>query len=199
MIAELPLTIFWGILFFKEVLTLEQTLIVGAIFGGIILASLKRQESKIKQLFLPKAWIEKGVFLSLSAVLVISLINYFTASNARLTTPFLAIWFPWFIFAVFSLSFLVLKKDVKTAFLDLRKNWLLILIMCIANSVAWITFSIATTKLNFSLLASISMCYPMIAIFLGVLVHKEKLSKIQYVGITIALLCSALLGFYSSF
>ena len=198
MTTELPLTIFWGILFFKEVLTLEQSLIVGALFGGIILATLKKQESRLKQIFSSQHWVEKGVFLAMGAVMVISLINYFTASNARLTTPYLAIWFPWFVFTIFSLAFLIMKRDVKRAFHNLQKNWILILLMCIANCIAWVTFSIASTKINFSLLSAISLCYPMVAIFLGVVVNKEKLSKIQYVGAIIALLCSLLLGIYAT-
>lgn len=198
MVAELPLTIFWGMLFFKEVLTFEQFLIVGSILGGIILTSLQKQKSKIKQIFSTNAWIEKGVFLAMGAVLVISLINYFTATNARLTTPYLAIWFPWFVFTIFSLAFLIMKRDVKRAFHNLQKNWIPILLMCIANCIAWVSFSIASTKINFSLLSAISLCYPMIAIFLGVVVNKEKLSKIQYAGAVIALLCSLLLGVYAS-
>ncbi len=198
MVAELPLTIFWGMLFFKEILTLEQSLIVGSILGGIILASLQKQKSKIKQIFSTNAWIEKGVFLAMGAVMVISLINYFTATNARLTTPYLAIWFPWFVFTIFSLAFLIMKRDVKRAFHNLQKNWIPILLMCIANCIAWVSFSIASTKINFSLLSAISLCYPMIAIFLGVVVNKEKLSKMQYTGAAIALLCSLLLGAYAS-
>ncbi len=199
MVAELPLTIFWGMLFFKEVLTFEQFLIVGSILGGIILTSLQKQKSKIKQIFSTNAWIEKGVFLAMGAVVVISLINYFTATNARLTTPYLAIWFPWFVFTIFSLAFLLMKRDVKRAFINLRQNWLFILFMCLANCIAWITFSIASTKINFSLLSAISLCYPMIAIFLGVVVNKEKLTKMQYAGAIIALLCSLLLGIYATF
>lgn len=198
MIAELPLSIFWGILFFKETLTLEQSLIVGALFGGIVLASLKKQESRLRQIFSSSHWIEKGVFLAMGAVVVISLINYFTATNARLTTPYLAIWFPWFVFAIFSLAFLLMKRDIKRAFINLSKNWLYILLMCLANCIAWITFSIASTKINFSLLSAISLCYPMIAIFLGVIINKEKLSKMQYTGAFIALLCSLLLGVYAA-
>ncbi len=199
MVAELPLTIFWGMLFFKEVLTFEQFLIVGSILGGIVLASLQKQKSKIKQIFSSQHWVEKGVFLAMGAVLVISLINYFTATNARLTTPYLAIWFPWFVFTIFSLAFLIMKRDVKRAFHNLQKNWIPILLMCIANCIAWISFSIASTKINFSLLSAISLCYPMIAIFLGVVINKEKLSKTQYTGAIIALFCSLLLGFYASF
>ncbi len=197
MTAELPLTIFWGILFFKEILTLEQSLIVGALFGGIILATLRKKESKLKQIFSSYHWIEKGVFLAMGAVVVISLINYFTATNARITTPYLAIWFPWFVFTIFSLAFLIMKKDVKRAFHNLQKSWIPILLMCVANCIAWVTFSIAATKINFSVLSAISLCYPMIAIFLGVVINKEKLSKMQYTGAIIALLCSLLLGIYA--
>jgi drug/metabolite transporter (DMT)-like permease len=90
-----------------------------------------------------------------------------------------------------------MKKDVKRAFHNLQKSWIPILLMCVANCIAWVTFSIAATKINFSVLSAISLCYPMIAIFLGVVINKEKLSKMQYTGAIIALLCSLLLGIYA--
>jgi len=198
MVAELPLTIFWGILFFGEKLSFEQTLAVGALFGGIILTSFKKPESKLAKFFSSTSWIEKGVFLTMGAVIIISLINYFTASNARLSTPYLAIWFPWSIFAVFSLAFLIMKRDLKRAFVNLKNNWLIILFMCVANCVAWVTFSIASTKINFALLSAVSLCYPIIAIFLGVFANKEKLSRMQLFGASIALLCSLFLGLFAA-
>ena len=194
MIAELPLTIFLGILFFKETLTFQQTLLAATICCGIVLATLKNSKNRLATMFSKETWIEKGAFFSIGAVLVISLINFFTADNARLSSPLLAIWFPWFIFTISSLAFLILKRDIRRSFHNLKLNWPIVLLMCIANCIAWVTFSLASTKLNFSLLSAISLCYPVIAILLGIFVNKEKLSKMQYFGATVALFCSLLIG-----
>jgi len=194
MIAELPLTIFLGILFFKETLTFQQTLLAATICCGIVLATLKNSKNRLATMFSKETWIEKGAFFSIGAVLVISLINFFTADNARLSSPLLAIWFPWSIFTISSLAFLILKRDIRRSFHNLKLNWPIVLLMCIANCIAWVTFSLASTKLNFSLLSAISLCYPVIAILLGIFVNKEKLSKMQYFGATVALFCSLLIG-----
>lgn len=197
MIAELPLTIFWGIWFFKETLTLQQTLLVATICCGILLATFRPAKNKLIAMFSRETWIEKGAFFAMGAVLVISLINYFTATNARLTTPYLAIWFPWFIFAVSSLAFIIAKRDIARSFHNLKTNWWVILLMCIANCIAWVTYAISSTKINFSLLSAISLCYPIVAILLGIFVNKEKLSRMQYLGVAVVLFCSLLIGLIS--
>ncbi|MDO9509817.1 MAG: EamA family transporter, partial [Candidatus Magasanikbacteria bacterium] len=184
------------ILFFQEKLNLQQSLLTALIFCGIFLATLKAPQSKFMTFFSGKTWIEKGVFFAIGAVLVISLINFFTVSNARLTSPLLAIWFPWTILAVSSLTFIFLKKDYRRSFLNLKKNFPIVLLMCIANCIAWVSFSYSSTKINFSILSAIALAYPLIAILLGIFVNKEKIIRIQAFGIGVALFGSLLIGLF---
>lgn len=197
MIAEMPLTLLLGILFFQEKLNFQQSLLTTLVFCGIFLATLKAPQSKLITFFSGKTWVEKGVFFSIGAVLVISLINFFTADNARITSPLLAIWFPWTILAFSSLSFIILKKDHRRSFLNLKKNFPIVLLMCIANCTAWVSFSYSSTKINFSVLSAIALTYPIIAILLGIFINKEKFSRLQMFGAFTALLGSVIMGLIS--
>ncbi|MFA5125491.1 MAG: EamA family transporter [archaeon] len=188
---ELPVTISLGFIFFKEVLTFWQILLMIPVFVGIILmavgAASKKSENPFKR-------IEKGVFLAIIAALGMGLINSFTALSTRQVSPLMAIWFPFLATAIMCFVVLYKQGKLRNAFNNLKKFKLLIFGMSLFDTLAWLFYAFALSSANIGVITAITESYPVIGVILGVLVNKEKITFHQYVGAILAIIASTLLA-----
>jgi len=187
---ELPIVIFLAIIFYKETLTLFQWLAVSLIFIGIILISIKKVHLRN-----PIKFLEKGVLIGLVGSVFMGSVDFLTAASARTISPLMAVWGPAFVYSV--LCLIVLWK--RRGFGDLKKYALkfkyIILLMGIFDTLAWVTYALATSSSEIGIITAITESYPAICIFLGVWINKEKVNWHQYLGAGLALTASVILGF----
>jgi uncharacterized membrane protein len=180
---ELPITAFLGFLFFQEMPSLLQMAIILLIFLGIILIAIKsfpkKSHSKI---------FEKGLFLALLGAIGMAIINFLTAYGAKAVSPILAIWVPWVIFTIISLIIIWRREGLPKLVHNAKKHWGLILVMGIFDTLAWLFFATAVLKNDLAITIAITESYVAVALFLGVLINKEKIHLHQYAGVIIALL-----------
>ena len=189
MTVELPLTIILGIFFFGEALSWIQIALMILIFIGIALIAISPGGFKKRH------FLEKGVLLVAAAAMGMALMNFLTAAGARQASPLLAIWFPWVVYTGISLVYIVAKKDMG----KLRRNaaefkWL-ILGMGIFDTLAWLFFATALLENELSITTAVTESYPVIAMFLGLWINRERISRHQYWGAAIALTGSVFIGF----
>ncbi|MFA5931311.1 MAG: DMT family transporter [archaeon] len=188
---ELPVTISLGFIFFKEVLTLWQILLIIPIFVGIILMAVGAASKKPHN---PFARIEKGVLLALLAAVGMGLINSFTALSTRQVSPMLAIWFPFLASAI--MCFYVLHKQgkLRDTFTNFSKFKWLIIGMSLFDTLAWLLYAIALNTYNVGVITAITESYPIIALILGITINKEKVTRHQLIGAALAIIASILLA-----
>ena len=185
---ELPVTIFLGFVFFKDTLTLLQIFVISFIFLGIVLIATKSfSHWKVK-------W-EKGLLMALVAAVGMGLINFLTAASSKTISPLMAVWFPWVIFSVLCLFFIWRREGFSKFLKNGKKFKWLVLFMGIFDTLAWIFYAFAVFDEEISIITAITESYPAIALFLGVLINREKIRWYQWLGAFIALLASFLLAF----
>jgi drug/metabolite transporter (DMT)-like permease len=180
---ELPVTIVFSFLFFRETLSVWQFFVISMIFSGIVLIAIKCFNRKHFRL-------EKGVFIAVIAAIGMGLINFLTAASSKSISPLMAVWFPWVIFTVLCLVIIVRRERIPKLLDNFKKFKMLILAMGVFDTLAWVFYAFAVLKNEVSITTAITESYPAIAIFLGAVENKEKINWHQYVGAAIALIAS---------
>ena len=185
---ELPLTILLGIIFFAEKLTLTQTILIIFLFIGIILISVDFK--KINK----KDFLEKGSLLALLSAVLIAIVNFFSAAQAREISPIMALWLPWMFCGLISISCIKIK-DFQIFLGASKKNWRLILAMVIVDTFAWVAYMFAVAKEELSITIAITESFVVVAMMLGIVFNQEKINRIQYLGAALAISCSIIIAF----
>ena len=184
---ELPITIFLSFVFFKEVLSLTQAIVIVVIMSGIILIATKSFSHF-------KAKLERGVLIALVASVLYGAVNFLTAVSSKSISPMLAIWAPWMIMTILCLV-VIIRREGLGGFISNAKNYkMLILFMGIFDTAAWIFYSHAVHEESISIITAITESYPAIALFLGLWLNKEKILFHQYLGAGLALVGSFVLA-----
>lgn len=184
---ELPITIALSFIFLNEVLSGKQLLIVLFIFVGVVLTAIKSFSHF-------KSKIEKGVFMALVAALFFGILNVAVGFSAKTISPILVIWGSWVVFTIISLVFIVARGEFKKFISQGVENGKLVLVTGVVDTFAWVFYALALEKSKISLVTAITESYPAVALFLGVMINKEKVALHQYVGAVIAIACSVLLS-----
>ena len=189
---ELPVSVFLGIVFLRESLSLLQALLIAIIFIGIILVAVKSP-----RFFFQASFLEKGFFLALAAAVGMGFMNFMTAVGAKEVSPLLAIWFPWVIFTVMSFSVIGARGGFRKFFGHARKFPRLIIPMGVFDTLGWFLFAVALSKRELSIVTAITESYPAIGLALGRWFNKEKIVAHQYAGAALALAASFTTGIRS--
>jgi drug/metabolite transporter (DMT)-like permease len=176
------------VIFFRESLSLAQLLMIIALFAGILLISVDWGQIRQKDFW------EKGSLFALSTALVVSLVNFLVAAGAKNLDPVLVLCLSW-IFSGLICGGLIMRRHRGVFFRDSRQHWPLILITMIIDAVAWLCYAWATASQELSITIAISESFLVVAMFLGLVFNKEKISRLQYLGAAIALVCSLSIGF----
>ena len=180
---ELPITIIFALMFFKETLSFEQFFFISLIFIGIILIA-------IKSFARGKLRLERGVFIAVIVAIGMGVINFLTAASSKTISPIMAIWIPWVIYTIFCLVSLYIVKGFSKFTANAKKFKFLILAMGIIDTLAWLFYALAVFKNELSIITAITESYHVIAMFLGIWFNKEKINWYQYLGAGIALVSS---------
>jgi drug/metabolite transporter (DMT)-like permease len=187
---ELPATVILGILFFEESLTLFQWVLISFIFVGIILIASKGM--KLREIF-KKA--EKGAYLGIIAAIGMGLVNFFTAFSARQVSPIMAIWMPWIIYGLISLAIIWQREGLNRFGRNGWKFRKIVFMMCVFDTLAWLFYAFATAKGEVGVLTAITESYPVLTLFMGLWINKERISRKQYLGAAVTLVAAITLGF----
>ncbi len=193
MAIELPLTILLGVLAFQERLNFLQVILVSLVFIGIVLASVNFKNLHHRD------FLEKGSLLAIASGLTIAFVNFFSADQAKSLSPLMAIWFPWLSCGMICLIYI--SRFKKSHFKNFVKqslgHWRLILIVALIDLGAWLLYAFAVAKEELSITIAITESYIVVAIILSVLINREKIRPVQYLGSTLAIIGSLLIGFIS--
>lgn len=185
---ELPITVILGLIFLRESLSLIQVLLILFIFFGILLISFKPGELKKNHFF------EKGAALAIFTAIGYGLINFLTAVGAKDISPILTIWFPWVVFSVICVFYLLYQHRFGPAVTRAEHYKWLVLSMGILDTAAWLFFALAVQKRQLAVTIAITESFPAISLFLGISINKEKISKLQIIGAIITICASFLIG-----
>src|SRR3989344_1564105 len=107
---ELPVTIVLSYIFLKESLTGMQFAFISLIFFGLILMATKTFKGNVRR------GIEKGFFLGVIAAIGMGGVNFLTAVSSKKISPLMAVWFPWVIFSIFCLVYIIKKGESRKFF-----------------------------------------------------------------------------------
>lgn len=204
LIMELPLTVFFGIVLFKEKLNLVQVILMLTIITGIFFIAKERLSyfrKILAQFFKSGPTLEKGILWALLAAFLSALHNFFIAFNARETSPLMTIWLPWTLSLLWILIFLFFKIGIKKTFtklFDHIANYKKVIIFgSLLDTAAWLCYAGALAQKELSITTAVTESYPVIAIFLGVRFNREKISGWQYLGAILALSGSIIIALIS--
>lgn len=198
LLGELPITIVFGIIFFRERLSFLQLIIIVIIIFGVFLISRSPKSfwQKIKDFFWGAkiSW-EKGLLFALLAVIFSGTYNFLTAFNAREISPIMAVWAPWTISSFVLFGAVAYKKKLKKFWRQSLKHKKVILLAGIIDTSAWVFYSSAVALRDISIITAIVVGYAVIALFLDAKFNRQKISRWQYIGAVLVILGSLAITF----
>lgn len=177
---ELPVSLLLGIIFFREYLSSIQLIFIGFIFVGIIFIAIKSHK-KFKMTF------EKGVLFAIITAVLMGFVNFSSAISSRQIDPLVSLWGIWVLMSVFCLVYLSYKREDMKFLRDGWKIKKIVIPLAIVGTLAWLFYFYAVETREVGLIVAITEGYPMIAILLGKIVNKEKISGMQWIGIVLVL------------
>ncbi|VVB98915.1 EamA-like transporter family protein [uncultured archaeon] len=186
---ELPVTIIFGMAFFRETLSLQQLAAIGAIFIGVIFMAVKTHQIKN----IPKMF-EKGVIIGIFGAIAMGVINFLTAATSRQISPAMAIWGPAAVFIFLCVMLMWKRNGFGKLWTGIKKFWLPITAMSIIDNAAWVLFAVATFSGEVGIITAITECYPAIGLFLGIFINRENVEMHQVFGGLLALAASIMLA-----
>ncbi len=186
---ELPATVLLGFLFFAEIVSTQQIILILFILLGVALISLSNIS---KQQFLKG--LEKGILLAIISGIGLAFLNFFTAVASRKVSPIMAVWAPFVVFTIPCLAIIWRREGFKKLAGNAAKYKFTLLGMGIFDTIAWVFFAIAVFEKPLAITIAITESYPAVALLLAVCINKEKIRKHQYAGAAIALAACILLG-----
>ncbi len=186
---ELPITILLGLIFFGEILSLKQWIIISLIFIGILMMAIKKTHFKNMRRFL-----EKGVLIGILGAIGMGLINFLTAASSRQISPVIAIWGPAVIFSIFCFLIILRREGLVKVVNNLKRYRWLIIGMGVFDTLAWLSYAYATFEGEIAIITAITESYPVIGLILGLWLNKEKENWHQYVGAALTIISAVLLA-----
>lgn len=188
---ELPLTVLLGVLFLKESLSILQVVLVGVAFFGILLTSYKKNISAIK------FSLEKGVVLAAMSVFIMAFVNLTTGLASQSVGAVGAIWFGSLFIAIICVIHFSVTRSWKLFFRNIKKYPKESIAVAVFDNGAWLAYGAAVTLIPISIAITISEGYIVLAMILGVILNKERISRYQWVGAAISLGAVMILAYIS--
>jgi drug/metabolite transporter (DMT)-like permease len=190
---ELPLTIGLSLVFANESLSLLQTILIGIVFIGIILAITAHHT----HLHYHKRIIEKGAVLAGMGAIGMALANFLVGVSSKDISPLVTIWFAHSLLAVACGIYVYYKGGFKHLISDFKNHPGSILGQSILDNIGWVSFAQATTYIPIVIATTISESYIALAVLLGLFIGREKLHGHQYIGVTFAIAGVIALSYFS--
>lgn len=197
MSLELPMTVGIGLVFLQERITDLQLMLITGVFLGVALAAIRLRVHHWWSSWRRPRLIEAGVWLGVVSAAVMALANVYTGLASQRAGPLVAIWFIHTSLAFFCLIVILVRRQMRTEVMRVKKSWRAVLGESFFDNLAWISYSGAVTFLPISLTIGITESYIALAALLGIIVNREKLQRHQYVGMGLALIAAIVLGIVS--
>lgn len=187
-VLEIPIATLFAFFLINEGVTLLQTILISGLMVGLVLVSLRNVHIKRKR------WLEKGVLLAFVGSVFMGATNFAFGAASRHTSALMVNWFTSFFLVVVCLVYLAYKSKLHKLNLDGHRSPKLLLAFGALDNAAWIGFAYATVLVPIAIAVSISQCFIIITVLLGLYVSREKLLRHQQVGLVIAIALAILLA-----
>lgn len=187
---ELPISVGLASLILGEKMSTLQVVLFILIFLGIFFTTFK---NKIKG----RVLLEKGFYLALASAGLAALVDFYIGVSAQKISPFITIWFTHATLLLICFLILLYERKLGAIIEDIKTHPFLILAQSFFDNLGWLSYAYAVTYLPISLTLIISECYIIIAALLGYFFNKEKLTRNQKIGATVALISVTILSFIS--
>jgi drug/metabolite transporter (DMT)-like permease len=187
--VEVPVAIIFAVFILKEIISLEQTMLIVIIFVGLVLTALK-SINHLKEF----TKLEKGFILGLVGAIGLGLVDSLTAFGAREISPLTVIWFPHLILSILCIIVVIKEKRIKKVTTGFWLNKKLLISMGLLDVTAWTFYSIILENNSLAITTAITEIYPIIGIALGVTINKEKIKRHQWLGIIITIIACIILA-----
>ncbi len=187
---ELPLTVMLGVVILKESLTSVQLVLVGIAFLGVLLTSSKN-------IFRTKISLEQGVFWAMSATLLMAFVNFTTGLASQSVGAVGAIWFMNVLLTIICGIYFSVTGSWARVIGNIKRHPKESLLVSVFDNGAWLAYSASVVIIPISLAITISEGYIALAMILGVIINKERLSPLQWLGGGASLVAVIVLAFIS--
>jgi drug/metabolite transporter (DMT)-like permease len=178
---EIPVSAMLAFFIIDEGVGLVQIILIAGLVMALVLVSLKRYSTG------KRAWLEKGVVIAVLGSIFMGITNFMFGFGARATSALMINWFTSLFLAIVCLVYLASKSGLHRLRLDAHKQKGLLLGMCVLDNGAWIAFAYSMVFAPIAIAVSISQCYVIITVLLGIFVSREKLKPHQKIGIVLAI------------
>lgn len=187
-VLEIPVAAVLAYLIIGEGLGLYQIMLIGGLIVGLAMVALRKVHLDRKK------WLEKGVALAILGSIFMGATNFLFGITARATSALLVNWSTSIFLTIVCLLYLAYNFKLHKLGLDGTKKTGLLLGLCAFDNAAWIAFAYATVLAPIAIAVSISQCFIIITVLLGIFVSREKLLRHQKVGIVLAIAIALLLA-----
>lgn len=185
---EIPVTAFLAFFILGEGVGIMQILLIVGLIVGLILVSMKNYKPK------RKAWLEKGVVIAILGTIFMGMTNFIFGVGARATSAIMINWFTSLFLAIICLAYLAFNSKLHRLRLDIHKQKKFLLTMCIFDNAAWVAFAYSMALGPIAIAVSISQCYIIITVLLGIFLSKERLKTHQKIGVVLAIIFAIVLA-----
>ncbi len=190
-VLEIPVAALLAFVIIREGITFYQTLLICGLIVGLVLVSVRQFRLKRRM------WLEKGVALAVIGSVFMGATNFLFGIAARETSALMVNWFTSLFLAVACIAYLAYKSKLHKLRIDGGRKAGLLLCLCASDNVAWIAFAYATVFLPIAIAVSISQCFIIITVLLGIFVSREKLMAHQKIGVVVAIVLAIALAVVS--
>jgi drug/metabolite transporter (DMT)-like permease len=187
---EVPLAVALGVLIGGEILAPLQLALFAVVCVGVLLAAAAR----IDHLHYHKRIFEKGVVLALVSAIVAALVDFSIGVYAQNISPLFLMWGMSTIMATLCGTYMWAMGEFRAFWRTARQHPRLILTMSAFDNAGWIGYAYAVSMMPVSLTMSIAGSYIAFAALLGFFLNREKMSRHQLVGASIAFVGVTLLA-----
>jgi drug/metabolite transporter (DMT)-like permease len=188
---ETPFTVIFAVLLTGEHVTLGAAFLIGLIFLGTTLIVTKRIELP----GLHKRVLEKGVRFAFFAAIGLAFSNLLVGEASREVSALAAVWWVGAVHVAFCVGYLIRKKRLAALVPHVLAHPVTLLSQALTDSLAWFSFAGAMLYAPISIVAAVSSGYIALAVFLGIIVTREKVRLHQGIGIAVVTLGIAVLSY----
>ncbi len=165
-----------------------QIFVIVILMVGLFMVSFREKK------FTKSFFLEKGVIIFFVGAIVMGFGDFLLGWGSRITNPLLANFILNLVMVTISSVFILSQKKFGRMFRDIMANRSLMLVMSIADNVAWIAYAFAMSLVPIAIATGLSESSIIVAVILGLAISHEKLQRHQKIGLVIALTSAIILA-----
>ncbi|MBI3333956.1 DMT family transporter [Candidatus Pacearchaeota archaeon] len=185
---EIPVSGVLAFFIIQEVITIQQSLLIGSLIIGLFLVSLRSYHLE------KHIWLERGVFFALFGAAFMGITNFAVGFAARATDPLVINWVIDLFLTIVSGAYLLKTGSLRKLWSDVKRHKVFALKMSLFDNAAWIAFTYAMVLAPIAIAVALSESYIIIAVLLGMYVNRESLHYHQKIGLVLAVIAAIVLA-----